>query len=219
MNFIYDHITRALDRLIEQYKNKPKMSGYISALVKQVQLLESSSEELFDDNDIDNSIGAQLDGYGNIVGLPRVIGQDDDTYRALIKLKVIQNLNEGTAEEVIAAAKFFLSDPSILYFEVYPAAINIYTTVVLDDISAVRIRSQIAKFVPAGVSLDLLGYYDQNTFLFDLGYGFGDINDPSVGDLLANIYPDEVSLNNLLAENNLELMTESGINIIVEQDV
>jgi hypothetical protein len=90
---------------------------------------------------------------------------------------------------VIAAAKFFIGAIFIWYLEVYPAAVDIFSSTVVPVESRAKIRAQLKKFLPAGVSLDSFGQFDEgNAFVFNGGTGFGDVNDPSVGGLLADVY-------------------------------
>lgn len=187
--YISDHIARAKNRLIEQYKGKPKVEGVVEALVKPFQDIEDVLQQLKTERWIDTAIGVQLDKIGEIVGAEREIEQNDDDYRLLIKAKIIMNLNQGTPEEVIAAAKFFIGAAFIWYLEVYPAAVDIFSSTVIPEENRPKIRAQLKKFLPACVSLGSFGQFDEeNPFVFNGGTGFGDVNDPDVGGLLADLY-------------------------------
>jgi hypothetical protein len=119
--YISDHITRAKIRLIEQYKGKPKVEGVIEALVKPLQEIEDVLQQLKTERWVDSAVGVQLDKIGEIVGMEREYEQGDEDYRLLIKAKIIMNLNQGTPEEVIAAAKFFIGAIFIWYFIPLPS--------------------------------------------------------------------------------------------------
>lgn len=187
--YISDHIARAKDRLIEQYKEKPKIEGLLEAVVKPLQELEDLFLALGTERWIDSAIGAQLDVVGKIVGALRDVGQNDEDYRLAIKAQIIMNLNQGTPEEIIAAAKFFIGSIFIWYLEVYPAAVDIFSSTVIPEENRAKIRAQLKKFLPAGVSLDSFGQFDEaNPFIFSGGSGFGDVNDANVGGLLADLY-------------------------------
>lgn len=187
--YIPDHIARAKDRLIEQYKEKPKIEGLLEAIVKPLQELEDLFLALGTERWIDSAIGAQLDVVGKIVGAQREVGQNDEDYRLAIKAQIIMNLNQGTPEEIIAAAKFFIGSIFIWYLEVYPAAVDIFSSTVIPEENRAKIRAQLKKFLPAGVSLDSFGQFDEtNPFIFSGGSGFGDVNDANVGGLLADLY-------------------------------
>lgn len=187
--YISDHIARAKDRLIEQYKEKPKIEGLLEAIVKPLQELEDLFLALGTERWIDSAIGAQLDVVGKIVGAQREVGQNDEDYRLAIKAQIIMNLNQGTPEEIIAAAKFFIGSIFIWYLEVYPAAVDIFSSTIIPEENRAKIRAQLKKFLPAGVSLDSFGQFDEaNPFIFSGGSGFGDVNDANVGGLLADLY-------------------------------
>lgn len=187
--YISDHIARAKERLIEQYKGKLKIEGVVEAVIAPLQDIEDVLEQLKVERWIDSAIGVQLDKIGVIVGAAREIGQNDEDYRLVIKAQIIMNLNQGTPEEIIAAAKFFIGAAFIWYLEVYPAAVDIFSSTVIPEPNRAKIRAQLKKFLPAGVSLDSFGQFDEtNPFIFNGGSGFGDVNDPGVGGLLADIY-------------------------------
>lgn len=187
--YISDHIAQAKARLIEQYKEKPKIEGLLEAIVKPLQDLEDLFLALGTERWIDSAIGAQLDVVGKIVGAQREVGQNDDDYRLVIKAQIIMNLNQGTPEEIIAAAKFFIGSIFIWYLEVYPAAVDIFSSTVIPESNRAKIRAQLKKFLPAGVSLDSFGQFDEtNPFIFSGGSGFGDVDDSNVGGLLADLY-------------------------------
>lgn len=187
--YISDHVALAKERLIEQYKNKVKVEGTVEAIVTPLQEIEDVLLALKMERWIDSAIGVQLDKIGRIVGATRDVGQNDDDFRLVIKAQIIMNLNQGTPEEIIAAAKFFIGSAFIWYLEVYPAAVDIFSSTVIAEENRAKIRAQLKKFLPAGVSLDSFGQFDEtNPFIFDGGSGFGDVNDATVGGLLADIY-------------------------------
>lgn len=180
IEYIDDHVEKALDRILEQYKNKSKVRGLITAIVKPLQGIEDAAQPLLTLRHVNTAVGAQLDGVGQIVGLARELEQDDEDYRALIKAKIVQNLNNGTPEEVIAAAKFFLNTTEIWFTENYPAEVDIQTTEEIEESLRPKLRKVLEKFLPSGVALGIFGQYDvERPFLFDSGEGFGFIDGES----------------------------------------
>ncbi len=187
--YVSDHISKAKARLIEQYKGKPKIEGVIEAITKPIQDIEEVLKQLNFERSIDTAIGVQLDKVARIVGAKREMGQSDDDFRFAIKSKIVMNLNQGTPEEIIAAAKIFIGADFIWYLEVYPAAVDIFSTVIVPKSFRGKIKTQLKKFLPAGVALDSFGQFDEKKpFLFDRGAGFGDVRDPNIGGLLADVY-------------------------------
>ena len=90
---ITDHIDAAKRRLLQQYKDSPRLASLIEILFgQQVQDLEGAAYEFYERLDIDNAEGVQLDRIGSIVGLTR-IGWEDDLYRILLKAKIGKNVS------------------------------------------------------------------------------------------------------------------------------
>ena len=56
---INDHIQQALDRLLEQYRNKPRIEGLISCFTEQIQDLEDVIFDLPEDLTIETAVGVQ----------------------------------------------------------------------------------------------------------------------------------------------------------------
>lgn len=186
---IANHVAKAKDRLIEQYKGKVRLEALIESIVNPLQEIEDVLNALGTNRWIDSASGVQLDKVGKIVGAYRETGQSDEDFRSIIKVQVILNLNQGTPEEIISAAQFYIGAIFIWYLEVYPAAVDIFSSTVIPLNQRARIKGQLGKFLPAGVSLDSFGQFDRtNAFQFNAGAGFGDVNNPSTGGLLADLY-------------------------------
>jgi hypothetical protein len=191
LTFIFDHVVKALDRLPEQYRGKPRLSTFIAIFVQEIQTLETMFQTLHTLRSIDTAEGVQLDGVGQIAGLKRVPGQSDQLYRQLIKTRIAQNFNQGTPEEMIAAAKFFLGTDDINYNELYPAAMAIMSSVELNGSQAAFIYGQLRRLKAGGVALAEFGHYPtERAFRFDLpdDNSFGDVNDGTVGGVFSDLY-------------------------------
>lgn len=192
---ISNHVEKATDRLLEQYKNKPKIVAFLTGFVTQIQDLESGFNQLSTDRSIETAVGVQLDKLGDIIGIARIPGQLDEPYRLAIKEKIILNLNSGTPEQVIAAVYLYLgldptSGPKISYNELFPAAVEIFADgFVADQDQVDAVREKIQRTLPAGVSLETFGYFDAaNAFRFDASPGFGSTTDSGIGGTLAGLY-------------------------------
>ena len=64
--YISDHIVRAKNRLIEQYRGKPKIEGVLEAIVAPIQDIEDVLEQLKLERWIETAIGVQLDKIGSL---------------------------------------------------------------------------------------------------------------------------------------------------------
>lgn len=74
----FDYIAKAKERLIQQYKDKPKFNALLEGLADGSQLIEDEACNLFDIYDIDTMAGHNLDVIGAIVGQSRVLVDADE---------------------------------------------------------------------------------------------------------------------------------------------
>lgn len=66
-----DLVAHGLKRLAYQFKDSEKLKSLISVQLEEFQTLDNTFNDLLDNRLIDTAIGAQLDGIGEILGLPR----------------------------------------------------------------------------------------------------------------------------------------------------
>ena len=64
-------IIKGLARLAYQFKSSIKFQEFITAFLQELQDLDISGLQLLNERYLDTAIGVQLDGIGEIVGLPR----------------------------------------------------------------------------------------------------------------------------------------------------
>lgn len=182
------HEEDAKNRLIEQYKKKPRIEGLVSALgAKQYQDIEDGICGLFDRLNIDLSEGVQLDGIGQIVGQKRM-GASDDVYRLFLKTKVSANNSKSSIEDVISAWTILTGSENIEVKEIFPATVQISSDFNIPSPFDALIKDLLQDILGAGVRLEGILVFDpENAFAFaetpdnpNTG-GFGDLNDPNVG--------------------------------------
>lgn len=167
-----NHVAEALENFIERFKNKPKLAAWLTSYINQIQDLEDVFWEIVTERCLDDAVGEQLDGLGEIVGESRE-GRDDDTYRVAIRARRLLNQSQGTPEElmtIVSASIDFLSDVRIK--EYYPAAL---TAEVVDPFPSgydpAQIGDILRKGKPAGVKAHLLAH-PADPFQFDTGFGY-----------------------------------------------
>ena len=68
---VKDYITTARTRYTSQFENKPNFDKWMSILIAEAQEAQNVALSILTLFDIDNSVGAQLDNIGDIVGQPR----------------------------------------------------------------------------------------------------------------------------------------------------
>lgn len=66
-----DLVEHGLNRLAFQFKESDKLKDLISIQLDEFQVLDNTFNDLLENRLLDNAIGKQLDGLGEILGLPR----------------------------------------------------------------------------------------------------------------------------------------------------
>lgn len=189
---ITTHVSDALERLLEQYKGKPRIEGMISCFVEQIQELEDVVFDLPEDLAIATAVGVQLDLIGTIVVQER-LGFSDDIYRALLQAKVGENVSKSTPENVIDVVKLLTGAGLVHLQEFYPAGYGISIDQDIDPSLIDFFYDRIERVDPAAVRLESLVCFDPDeAFAFDGGpgtaLGFGDLTAPLVGGTFAKIH-------------------------------
>ncbi len=179
------HVTDALDRLIEQYKESSNVRKMLQSLVPQVQDLEDVVHDLFTSRTLTASEGAQLDKLGELVGQDRE-GFDDDFYRILITARIGINVSNGEYEKVLDVFKLLTQSALVHLQEWYPAGYGVTADNEVDN-DLMKFIANLMKLVdPAGVRLEgIMCFNGDEAFAFAGGpgnaKGFGDDTDPLEG--------------------------------------
>ena len=82
-------------------------------IARQVQDFEDAAQALLTIISIDDSIGAQLDNLGRLVGQPRV-NADDATYRLYLKARIVARRSNGTPELIYKVFRALFGSPSMV---------------------------------------------------------------------------------------------------------
>ena len=77
-----------------------KLNQFVAALLSAVKTLEDAALETLLGRFLDNAVGAQLDGLGDLVGEDR-LGRGDDDYRNAIRVRIFQNAASGTPADCV----------------------------------------------------------------------------------------------------------------------
>lgn len=163
------HIAELVGNLVEQFKAQPKLVGFLTAFARQIQEAENAAFEVLADSAIDSAVGVQLDGIGDIVGLPRD-GLADPEYRTEIKAKILVNLSSGTIEQMIAVAAAMVGTTKTIRLTEYtgsdPALIELEIVETIAEDGA-RIARLLESAKPAGVRLIFRWASTATPFAFD----------------------------------------------------
>lgn len=105
----------------EQYKQSEKLRGLIAALQKQFDDLDDAFFEILQALDPETAIGPALDYLGAIVGVARVPGETDDSYRTRIVSRSFLASGLPTPKAVRAFIKFVSGCDRVGLYPDWPA--------------------------------------------------------------------------------------------------
>lgn len=189
---INDHIVQALNRVLEQYKESPRLQFMLSTSVQQVQDLEDALIDLLDKTWINTAEGAQLDQLGLLLNVTRG-GFSDAVYRTRLNAAIVRYTSSGRPEQVISAIRLLSQADQIILEELFPADIRVTAVGAVSPAGTLEeLKAGIKGSMAAGVSYSALVISSATPFVFDGdpypgGQGFGDVNDPLVGGNFAEI--------------------------------
>lgn len=109
---IFDVGDKAVDLLIPEYQETPRVQALLRAMIEPQQEIEQCFDDLsvflfnLDLSDMEFQANATIDIAGVIVGELRD-GRDNEEYERAIKVRVLVNRSHGSVEELIAIAALF----------------------------------------------------------------------------------------------------------------
>lgn len=189
------HAAEALNKFINQFREKPGFAALVGATTDQIQELEDTIWDLYGTFSIDDATGLYLDRIGALLGQPR-LGLSDEDYRIWLKARQRVNASNGTAAALLDI--LFTLDPDATFdYDTYPPAsysITMYGT----DLTPEVLADILSEAQPAGVSGMFAYTTAPETAVFEFSatgaidattpdMGFGDSGDPDVGGFLTDI--------------------------------
>lgn len=160
---IHNHKHQALDRLCQQYKERPKSLDLLTSLVNPLQQIEDELAKLKSDRWLDEAEGLQLDHLGEIVGEQRG-NRSDSRFRIAIYARIFINRGGATPEDIITAINLIHKPKFVSYSELYPAAFQIYLQ--SSNIDS-NFKSLIKSIIPAGLRNFVVTYSaEDKPFIF-----------------------------------------------------
>lgn len=145
---INDVVEIGSGRLLHQFKDKPKINSFLTAVLNQVQESEDGKFDLLNNASIFTATGQRLDVCGDIVGEER-LGKTDEEYREAILQKIAINTSNGTPDKLLQILQLLTAAPRVRLWEHYPANIIFYANNVDGGMNLVRETMQSAS--PAAV--------------------------------------------------------------------
>ena len=148
---IASHWQDARKLLLEQYKDSPRYLAILEAVISQGDHVEDLLWSVAYCLDMTGRVselptGPRLDRVGQVAGVDRFYGEDDQAYLQRIRVEV-GLANAGTPEEVLRIARSFTGDPKPLYIPEYPAGFVLYTA----EPKAYLTQNLVDRISPAGV--------------------------------------------------------------------
>lgn len=166
-----DHEEVGLSRLIDKFKDKPKVLGLFKSYLRRLNNVEDVFFDLLEKRSIYNAEGAQLDILGSLFNVDR-LGREDESYRSAILLKVFQKKDDGTTEVFMESLRIAANTNNVDFWEHESGDVH---ALVGNGFNS-KMYSQLQNTVPAGVNLVL--YLDDegdSLKLSEIAYLAGDL--------------------------------------------
>ncbi len=161
------HAELAKGNLLEVFKGKSGWAGILDSYSAQVQDVENVLFELIEERFLDDAVGVQLDGIGQIVGAPRE-GLSDDDYRLRLRVQILINRSSGTIEDLLEIVALMIQDVTntIVLTESFPAYIQIEVTEAT-TVDGFSVAALVKKAKAGGVRLVFVWNSTITPFAFD----------------------------------------------------
>lgn len=182
---IPNYYERAIALLASQFQikmpdgSRTNFQKMLYAIITQFQEIQTQLNLLNTMRSLDTAQGVQLYGtvqkdgvdvivgLGTIIGLARLPGQSDESYRQALKFQIFVNQSSGTPEQVIEMLKFLTQANTIYYDEFYPAGYIMTTDGLEFPENPSDLVDAIQASSPAGVEfLGVTAIYDSVPFVF-----------------------------------------------------
>ena len=98
------HVAQALGDMLAQDKGKPRAEAFVSVVAARWQAVEDFLWQLATGCNLDDAVGVQLDGLGDILDEPRG-GLTDNQYRLFLRAKILVLRSRGRVEQLIQILK------------------------------------------------------------------------------------------------------------------
>ncbi len=169
-----EHVERGLSRLIEQFKNKPRIEALLRSYLDEVQLLSDAIWSVIVERLVDDAVGYQLTVLSRLVG-ENVRLDDDERQRVLVRARVAVNRSHGNGNDILTVAELLLGDASFALTEHFPGAMVLTIEDAIAFTPALEQR-MLEEAAAGGVRIDVHFSADEpeDWFRFGTGPGWGE---------------------------------------------
>lgn len=167
--------------LTSEYKTKPKLTSWLLWLLSEGLTHASVLQEVLEAFDLDLATGKQLDVIGRITGVSRLLSfypadgsspvMDDDTYRLVIKARIIQNYWKGNLDELYEAWAVLFPDIILQIQDMQDMTFNVVIVGEFTTLMRELITNGYIVPKPEGVRINLMTITDTTglpLFSYDL---------------------------------------------------
>jgi hypothetical protein len=145
------HLQAAVARLASIYREKPAILAFLRAAAAEAAEIDTALGQVYDDA-LENSVGAQLDGWGRVLDEARgALG--DDEYRGRLQLKIVRIYSEGTAGALLQIFALLTNAVAVELRECFPAAVELLAVEPDSIYSEAVILQALRQAKAGGVSL------------------------------------------------------------------
>lgn len=187
------HLERAREKLLGQFRNKPKIRALLDSWIRPAQRREDTAYEVAFALNLEAGFGAILDSIGALVQRGRE-GLSDELYKVALRAKIRVNRSQGKLTDLLAVANLALTG-SWYVLDFPPASAVIVYEDGLDPGEIDPLLSILAEVRPLGIRIDLLAAFCPPAEQLRLGWsgdpalgspGLGWSGDPTLGGKLAH---------------------------------
>lgn len=177
-----DQILDGYRRLLtSQYKTRPRLTSWLLWLLSEGLTYRNALLEFVEAFDLDLAVGAQLDTIGRVVGVNRLLNfypvggesplMDDETYRLVIKARIVQDFWKGTLDELYSAWSVLFPDVILQIQDQQDMTYNVVIMGAFTSLMRELIANGYIVPKPQGVRINLMTITDTSglpLFAYDL---------------------------------------------------
>lgn len=159
-----------LNIITSEHRQQPKYIAMLTAYLRKLQDAQMVIEAFDLHFNLNEAIGAQLDKLGEIVGRSRILAfqpesrsalLDDDSYRLIVKAKILQNQWNGTIEDMANLFRQVFPDMQLAIIDNQNMSMEIQVTGLRDDLQLQMLSNGYIIPKPEGVRIKI-------TFILEL---------------------------------------------------